>query len=325
MKQFFTILFGGLLAIGSGLLVVWGLLQTGQRLVAYLSNMDQAGTAAVADAAEINLRRPTDQSIVSGLTRIIRYTASEEEDMINKAAASLPSGADSRITASAYIVKNLTTDTEIAEYNQERLLPVASLTKLVTAVIARRLIPADTRITITKDVMEAYGNTAGLRIGETFVMKDLLYPLLMVSSNDTAEAFARQVGRAKFIRDMNDFAQAIGAYRTIFDDPSGLSPKNQSTANDMTIIIDWIRRHDPEIIAITDQKIKTVRNHTWVNPTHFLSWSYYLGGKNGYTDEADRTSVALFTIGRRQDIYAVVVLGSDDRDGDVVKLLNKIK
>jgi D-alanyl-D-alanine carboxypeptidase len=266
-----------------------------------------------------------DDTAVTGLTRIIRYTASEEEDMINETASSLPSGADGAITATAYIVKDLDTGTAVVEYNDERLQPIASLTKLVTAEIAREFIDPDMPITLTSEIMRTYGNTANFRVGETFSASDLMYPLLLVSSNDAAEAYAQSYGRAKFLKAMNDFTQRIGAFRTYFDDPSGLSPKNESTATDMAIILDWIRRNDPTIIDITQLKSKTIRNHTWVNPTHFLSWSYYLGGKNGYTDEADRTAASLFSLTPRKDTYAVVILGSSNRDADVIKLLKKVR
>jgi D-alanyl-D-alanine carboxypeptidase len=173
--------------------------------------------------------------------------------------------------------------------------------------------------------MATYGNTAGFRAGETFKASDLMYPLLMVSSNDTAEAFALAYDRTKFIRAMNDWAQSIGAYRTYFVDASGLSPDNVSTVNDLAIMIDWIRLNDPTIIDISTLKSKTIRNHTWVNPTHFLSWSYYLGGKNGYTTEANRTSVALFALGKNKNIYSIILLGSGNRDADVIKLLEKVR
>jgi D-alanyl-D-alanine carboxypeptidase len=147
----------------------------------------------------------------------------------------------------------------------------------------------------------------------------------MVSSNDAAEALAQDYGRAQFIAKMNEFAQYIGAYRTSFADPSGLSEKNVSTASDIALILEWLRKNDPGVIAVTMLKTKTVRTHTWTNPTHFLSWSNYAGGKNGYTDEANRTGAALFTIGKAKDIYAVVILGSSARDADMIKLLGKIK
>jgi D-alanyl-D-alanine carboxypeptidase len=268
---------------------------------------------------------PSDGTSISGTRRTIRYTASEEEDLINAATEALPAGSDPRIGAKAYLLKNLTVGDVTIEHNADKLLPVASLTKLATAVVARKLIDPDDRITIGKKVMAAYGNTANFVPGETMTARDLLYPLLMVSSNDAAEAFALAHGRADFIRAMNDWAQSIGAYRTYFVDPSGLSPDNVSTANDMALILDWIKKNDAFIIETTALKTKTVRVHTWVNPTHFLSWSYYIGGKNGYIPEANRTAASLFTFGKNKNIYAAVLLGSSNRDADMVKVLAKVR
>ncbi|MCX6716120.1 MAG: serine hydrolase [Candidatus Taylorbacteria bacterium] len=307
MKQFFSVLFGGLVLIFLGIILVWGFGQVNNKI------------------AGLNKSDDPDAVVTDGLRKVIRYTANEEEGVINSAIENLPRNNGDRITADAYIVKNLSTDSVWTEYDATRLRPVASLTKLVTAVVARRMIQADTRIEITPQIISTFGNTAGFRAGEIFTASDLMYPLMMVSSNDAAEAFARKYGRTKFIRVMNDFVQSIGAYRTYFADPSGLSKANVSTATDLAIIIDWIRRSDPSLLEITTLKSKTVRNHTWVNPTHFLSWSYYMGGKNGYTDEAGRTSVSLFRLGYDKEVYAVVVLGSDNRDEDVVRLINKVK
>ncbi|MEA2715254.1 MAG: hypothetical protein QOG91_282, partial [Candidatus Parcubacteria bacterium] len=95
-------------------------------------------------------------------------------------------------------------------------------------------------------------------------------------------------------------------------------------ASDLVIILDWLRKNDPSILAVTELKSKTVRNHTWVNPTHFLSLSNYAGGKNGYTPEANRTAASLFTMGKNKDLVAVVVLGSGSRDSDELRLLSRI-
>jgi len=266
-----------------------------------------------------------DGTSISGLKRTIRYTANEEEDLMNAATLSLTSGSVKKVTAGAYLVKNLTDSDVAVTYNADKLLPIASLTKLVTAAVARRAINPEERVTMTRSIMNTYGNTAFFKVGETFRAADLIYPLLMVSSNDAAEALAQDYGRAQFIAKMNEFAQYIGAYRTSFADPSGLSEKNVSTASDIALILEWLRKNDPGVIAATMLKTKTVRTHTWTNPTHFLSWSNYAGGKNGYTDEANRTGAALFTMGKAKDIYAVVILGSSARDADMIKLLGKIK
>lgn len=276
-------------------------------------------------SAVVSAVTPTDGTSISGAKRTIRYTATEEEGLINAAALALPAASDKGITAKAYVLKNLTRGDVTIEHNTDQLLPLASLTKLATAVVARKLISADERVTITREIMSTYGNTAYFKVGETLKASDLLFPLLMVSSNDAAEALARDYGRAKFIRAMNDWTQSIGAYRTYFADPSGLSPQNVSTVNDIALMLEWIRKNDPTIIETTALKSKTIRSHTWTNPTHFLSWSYYIGGKNGYTDEANRTGASLFALGKNKNVYAIVVLGSSNRDADVVKLLGKVR
>ncbi|MDB5238786.1 MAG: D-alanyl-D-alanine carboxypeptidase [Candidatus Parcubacteria bacterium] len=313
MQRFFNLVFGGLTAVFVGVGIGWG---CGKLLRS-------------SEVAAFFVPQTADGTLVAGLLRTIRYTADQEENGPTPSPSPdtqiFPAKSSGHISATAYMVKDITSDTVVAQSNQDLLVPIASLTKLVTAVVARRVIPDDTRITISPDVMDIYGNTAGFHVGETFNASDLMYPLLMVSSNDAAEAFAHQYGRTRFIRAMNDFAQSIGAYRTYFADASGLSPQNKSTASDVARILGWIYLHDPTVLGITELKAKTIRAHTWVNPAHFLSLSYYLGGKNGFTDEAANTTASLFTAGPHKDVYAIVVLGSRNRDVDVTELLKKIK
>jgi D-alanyl-D-alanine carboxypeptidase len=323
MKQFFTIVFGGLGAIIFGIIIAYGGSFAWHALKPQIAKISGFSFSKVAST----IVTPSDDGTsISGTKRTIRYTASEEEDLLNSVSQGGSTNPDTGIlTASAYLLKNLTTDEVTTVHNSDRLFPIASLTKLATAVVARRLIDPDERITVGKNVMATYGNTAGFQMGETFKASDLLYPLLMVSSNDSAEALAMAYDRPKFISAMNEWAQSIGAYRTYFADASGLSAANVSTVHDMGLMIDWIRKNDPAIIETTALKSKTIRSHTWVNPTHFLSWSYYIGGKNGYTTEANRTGVSLFNLGKNGNIYVAVVLGSSNRDADVVKLLGKVR
>jgi serine-type D-Ala-D-Ala carboxypeptidase (penicillin-binding protein 5/6) len=312
LAAFFLVVFGGLIVICIGIGIV-ALGETASQMAQSRSQALYVGSDALSPAAQ-QASAPDEP----------RYTAAEEEDVIDAAAQSLPPSAIKNISAKEYIVDDLTSGTTVESKDDTRLLPIASLTKLVTAVVARKLIPDDAHIAITEEVMRTYGNTADFRAGETFSAGDLLYPLLMVSSNDAAEAYAHYYGRRQFIQAMNDFAQSIGAYRTYFADPSGLDPRNESTAADLALILKWIRANDPTILSTTQLKTITVRDHTWVNPTHFLSWSYYLGGKNGYLPEANRTSASLFEWGDKDDVYAVVILGSEDRDADTIALLRKI-
>jgi D-alanyl-D-alanine carboxypeptidase len=238
----------------------------------------------------------------------------------------VPRASQKNISAKAYIVANLTTDRIILKKNDEQLLPIASITKLITAVTANKLLEENNLITMSQRFLNTYGNEAQFRLNEKFRVKEILYPLLLVSSNDAAEALAGSYddGRLNFIREMNSFTNSIGAYKTYFTDPSGLSSQNLSTARDLMIITKWMLDNTPEIFEITSTKNHTIRFHTWTNPTHLLNLSAYAGGKNGYTVEANRTSVSLFKLGKdKKQIVAVIILGSSRRDSDVLDLLEE--
>lgn len=320
MKNFFFVAVGGVLAVVIGVTFF----VNGQIIIAQIFERypDLKGKTFFGLASSV-APKPIDGTSIAGLKRLVRYTASEEEGLITSATLSLSKTNDGIISAKGYIIQNLNDGKVIFEHDSERLLPIASLTKLVTAVIAKKVIKDGAKIKITREITSVYGNTAQFQMDETLKAEDLYYPLLMVSSNDSAEALARSYGRKRFIEAMNEFAQSIGAYRTVFRDPSGLSPDNRSTAEDVATIYSWIMENEPEIIEITKLKSKVVRAHTWTNPAHFLSWSNYGGGKNGYTVEAKQTGVAVFYINKIP--YVVVVLGSSARDGDIIKLLGKVQ
>lgn len=316
MKDFFYVVFGGIGAVILGIAIAFSI-RYGVSVATKADSQSKQYDQSLNDTR--------DEVIRFGFKKKISYTASVEEGLMRAATLSLPRSSDTDITATSYVIQNLKNGKVWAEHESERLLPIASLTKLVTAVVAKKNMKDTTKIKMTKEMISTYGNAAGLKIGEVLTVGDLYYPLLLVSSNDAAEALARNYGRKQFIEAMNNFAQSIGAYRTSFYDPSGLSANNRSTANDIITIMTWIEKNNPEIIEITKLKTKTIRAHTWTNPTHFLSWSNYGGGKNGYTEEAKNTGVAIFEMGKNKVKYAVAVLGSRSRDADIVKLLAKVK
>ncbi len=265
-----------------------------------------------------------DPTFISRFSRGLMYSA---EESVESEGESLTSVTNPSVSALAYSVQSLDKGNVLVEKDADRLLPIASVTKLITAVVAKKLLDEDTMIKITSRMLSTEGNTGKLRIGEKFKVKEILYPLLMVSSNDAAEALAQSYdathGTGKFVKEMNAWASSIGAYRTYFRDPSGLSAHNVSTAHDISLIAQWIRDNEPDIFDITLTKSKSIRTRTWNNPTHFLNLSSYDGGKNGYTIEAKLTSVSLFSFGSPKRYYSVVILGSTRRDADTLAVLNK--
>ncbi|MEA2715626.1 MAG: Beta-lactamase, partial [Candidatus Parcubacteria bacterium] len=158
MKQFFTILFGGLFVVALGVVISYGGAVAWRAIRPELAELRFPTLASVAGAI---MFPPADGTAVSGLRRTVqyRYTASEEEDLITAATMSLPySGGKSvkggsKVTALAYLVKNLTGTADIdrpVSLNPDRLMPIASLTKLVTAAVAHKLIPLNQRVTISE-------------------------------------------------------------------------------------------------------------------------------------------------------------------------------
>jgi D-alanyl-D-alanine carboxypeptidase len=287
-------------------------------------------------ASALNSVTATAKSIQfnSLLSKHLNYDAEAEEDASDditftgeNLTAPKVDSSGAAISALAYSVQSLDKENILVEKDAERLLPIASVTKLITAVMATKLFKPDDVIEINSSVLATEGATGNFRLGERFKVKEILYPLLMVSSNDAAEAISqaydKRFGKGKFVQKMNSWVGEIGAYRTYFKDASGLSPQNVSTARDLSIIAKWIKDNEPQIFDITLAKSKTIRTHTWLNPTHFLSLSSYTGGKNGYIPEARLTNVSLFALGTPKRYYSVVLLGSQSRDKDTLSVLNK--
>ncbi len=235
---------------------------------------------------------------------------------------------DLPITSSAYLVGNLENGQVVIEKNKSVAYPIASVTKLMTAVVAKELIDPNALIPISSNAYYTEGKTGHLVLGEKIKASDLFYPMLMVSSNDAAEAFAQYYGRGKFIKAMNAKVASWGAKHTRFYDASGLNPSNVSTPDDLLKIISALYKEDPDIIAITHTKTKSIKGHSWVNATHFLNLSSYIGGKNGYTEEADRTAVSLFSLVGKDGLthpLAIIILQSDSRDKDVLAIIKYLE
>ncbi len=264
-----------------------------------------------------------DSTFIKSWSRAYIYSKDYEGEVIEKAQDSLPkSYKQGDITAKAFAVVDLDKDIVLLQKDTDTLFPIASITKLVTAIVADNLFKENKYIEINSRILSYNGSSAHFKIGERFTPQELIYPLLMVSSNDSAEALAQSYGRKEFIKEMNGFVNKIGAYKTYFVDPSGLSPQNVSTVSDLVIIMKWIIDHKPEIINITLLKSKEIKIHTWTNPTHFLNLSAYSGGKNGYLPEAGRTSVSLWRLGKNKSLYISVILNSENRDADTLKTLD---
>ncbi len=232
------------------------------------------------------------------------------------------------LSSRAYLMADLGTGEIILEKNSDTVYPIASVSKLMTAVIATEKMNLSDIAIVSSDATNAYGGQGGLRLGEKIILSDLIYPLLMESSNDAAEVFADHYGRQKFMDEMNKKATSIGMENTYYNDPSGLDPKNSSNPKDLLKLVRYIWKNDPSIFAATRVRQFSIKGHTWSNRNAQLPLAGFVGGKNGFIDQALQTTSSIFEIptlkgGTRKVV--IVILKSNDKNGDVVKLINFLK
>ncbi|MDO8510004.1 MAG: hypothetical protein Q7S15_00025, partial [bacterium] len=164
--------------------------------------------------------------------------------------------------------------------------------------------------------------------GEKITIKNLLYPLLLESSNDAAEAIAEHYGRKPFVNALNDKVRAIGLKSTFFADPSGLLPSNVSTAFDLFTFAEYLFKNKPFLFETTLRKEEEAAGHLWRNASKFLRDPSYRGGKNGYTDEAGYTLISIFDLPLAEfdnRSIAIILLGSKNNEDDVRKVITFLK
>ena len=196
---------------------------------------------------------------------------------------------------------------------------VASISKIMTAVIAIESGKLDKEVTINESINEAYGSGIYIKIGEKLTLRDLIYGLMLRSGNDAALAIANFVAKdtASFVELMNKKAKEIGMNNTVFNNPSGLDEikGNYSTAYDMALLMSYAYQNK-EFKKITSTKkytLKTNMNtYIWNNKNKLLKlYKYTTGGKTGYTKKAKRT---LITTASKNNLNLVVVTLNDGND-----------
>jgi D-alanyl-D-alanine carboxypeptidase/poly-gamma-glutamate capsule biosynthesis protein CapA/YwtB (metallophosphatase superfamily) len=236
------------------------------------------------------------------------------------------------LSAKAFLVGDLDNNYVFLEKNRSEARPIASITKLMSAIISLEAINQDNEVEISKSDLDIHGDSGNLVMGEHFTAKNLLLPLLLSSSNDAAYALARMIGVTHFVNLMNAKAAALKLSNTHFSDPSGLEMKNVSTAEELLYLLKYTRDvHAPllEISRTSQMRLTTDKaSHVWFNFNWKSHDDMFQGGKIGYIDAAGQTMVALFRVPMSEfttrDI-GVVVLGSTDHENDVKKLMSWVR
>jgi len=263
-----------------------------------------------------------------GLTKTTIFEYDSEQPSVEKS-RELNTNVFPRLSSESFLVADVETGEIFAQKNEDFKFPIASLSKLMTAVVANDTISSDKIIPISKDAISTYGTQGNLRAGERMNLRQILYPLLLDSSNDAAVAIAEFVGKDYFVTLMNKKAKTLQMENTSFVEPSGLSPQNISTAEDLFKLVKYIENKKRFLFDITTEKKvsflseDTLLEHNFQNIHQFASFKRFIGGKNGYTDEAEKTLISLFKvpISGKESTISTIILKSNNSVNDTGKLI----
>lgn len=235
-----------------------------------------------------------------------------------------------QITAKAALIFDIENKKVLYEKNPKQRLPIASLTKIMTAIVALENPRKDNRYIVRKEDLVGE-NSMGLTEGEVLTLEELLYGLILPSGNDAAEVLAHNYkdGRKGFIKAMNNKSKALGIKDTNFTNPSGLEGDGDqySTSYDLMVMTHYGLSNFPlfaKVVATYELTIEANQNHKayyLVNETNLIS-SYpgVKGVKTGYTPEAGFCLVTYLDYKGNKIIG--VILGSENRRQEMKDLLD---
>lgn len=226
------------------------------------------------------------------------------------------------VSAKSAILMDEKSGRVIYEVNAHEKSRIASITKIMTAILAIESGQLDEMVTVSRNAFGTEGSSLYLKEGEKIKLEDLVYGLMLRSGNDAAIAIAEKVGGSVegFVWMMNQKAEEIGMVHTNFSNPHGLdnTKDHYSTAYDMALLTRYAMQN------ITYEKIAGTKEHhapnsteswdyEWKNKNKLLTqfYKYCTGGKTGYTKLAKRTLVTTATKDGH-DLIAVTLNDPDD-------------
>ena len=236
------------------------------------------------------------------------------------------------IYSKSAILYNMDDDIILYEKNSEERTSIASLTKIMTCIVAIENIDnLDQKIILKSDVFtglaEAGASVAGFRVGENVTFRDLLMGALLPSGADATRALALNISgsESEFVNLMNNKAIELGLKDTHFENTTGLESSNHySTVKDISIILKYALKNQTFKDMYTTREYTTTSNLTFYSTLKKISNNYsfdvsnILGSKTGYTDEA---GLCMSSIANYNGVnYLLVTAGADYR-GNVPRQL----
>ncbi|MBI2003490.1 MAG: D-alanyl-D-alanine carboxypeptidase [Parcubacteria group bacterium] len=245
---------------------------------------------------------------------------------------------DPSLSARSALLYDFASDKILFSSNPETKLPIASLTKLLTAVIVLENMDLNDTVEVKKTAIEKSrkeGGGSNLYAGERIKASDLLKLMLIESSNDAAYAFEEHLSEnygIKLVEKMNEGAKNLSMNNTYFTEAAGLDDKNSfSTARDLVELVkysfkyenlyDILKTREAEVVSI-DGNLK----HQIFNTNQLLGKLLnVIGGKTGFTELAGGSMILVTEAPNSSSRLVTVILGSEDRFSDVERMIEWVK
>lgn len=234
------------------------------------------------------------------------------------------------LRSSAVLVIDQETSEVLVSKNADAVLPIASLTKLMTAlVIAEAKIPLDELLTVSQDDVDTEkGSRSRLKVGTQLTRSEMLHLALMASENRAAHSLGRTFpgGSESFVEAMNAKCKELGMSDTIFVESTGLSSRNRSSARDLVTLVRAAHQHPiiREMSVSPQAKVEVGRRNVQFHTTNRLvlrpDWDIGLQ-KTGYISEAGRCLVMQANLAGRPLIMVFLdSAGKHSRLGDAERV-----
>ncbi len=238
---------------------------------------------------------------------------------------------DTKISAESFLIADQDTGVIISEKNSEKKEYVASLTKLLTALITYKQTDINSKITVSQKDLFNVSPVLKLKLGDSIKLLDLFGAMIVGSSNDAALALANhteEISDKNFVEMMNNLALSLGMNNSHFSNPLGFdSPNNYSTAKDLlklvmetqkfSVFTELGKKTQYEFFSDSNERYVTKATDKLIGKDPEIS-----AIKTGYTKGAGQAMVTKATKNGHNII--IIVLNSSDREGDTLKLKSQI-
>jgi len=234
------------------------------------------------------------------------------------------------LDARSVILYDVKSDRNLFEKNIKEKLPIASLTKVLNAIVVWEKFSPNDIVTVQSSAVGVDGQRKDLYVGERLSVNSLMQMMFIESSNDAAYALRDYAASHSLdlVAEMNTKASLLGMNNTRFVDPAGLDDTGYSTASDLVKGVAYALRYDAiwsfsrkttATIVSVDGKI----SHEIRNTDQLLGvLSDIVGGKTGYTDSALGCMILIVDAPNQGNRIIGIVLGSHDRFGDMKNLIS---